>query len=82
MTRYLISQGGEPVAIVTNLNLARGITRGQPPGYYSVDELEVGPPVAAGQAAVRRRAMRLRHCDRRKSAPNREDRAVASPLCL
>ena len=64
MTRYRISQGGEPVAIVTSLDLARGIARGQPPGYYSVDELQVGPPVAAGQAAVRRRA--IRHCDGRK----------------
>ena len=64
MTRYRISQGGEPVAIVTSLDLLRGIARGQPPGYYSVDELQVGPPVAAGQAAVRRRA--IRHRDGRK----------------
>jgi len=64
MTRYRISQGGEPVAIVTSLDLARGIARGQPPGYYSVDELQVAPPVAAGQAAVRRRA--IRHRDDRK----------------
>ena len=63
MTRYRISQGGEPVAIVTSLDLARGIARGQPPGYYSVDELQVDLPVAAGQA-VRRRA--IRHCDGRK----------------
>ena len=60
MTRYRISQGGEPVAIVTSLDLARGIARGQPPGYYSVDELQEDPPVAAGQAAVRRRAIRPR----------------------
>ena len=64
MTRYRISQGGEPVAIVTSLDLARGIARGQPSGHYSVDELQVGPPVAAGQAAVRRQA--IRHCDDRK----------------
>ena len=63
MTRYRISQGGEPVAIVTSLDLARALARGQPPGYYSVDELQVNPPVAAGQAAVRRRA--IRHCDGR-----------------
>ena len=60
MTRYRISQGGEPVAIVTSLDLARGIARGQPPGYYSVDELPVDPTVAAGPAAVRRRAIRRR----------------------
>ena len=48
MTRFRISQGGEPVAIVTSLELVWGIARGQPPGYYSVDELQVGPPVAAG----------------------------------
>ena len=64
MSRYRISRGGEPVAIVTSLDLARGITRGQPPGYYSVDELQVGPPVAAGNAAVRRRA--IRHGNGRK----------------
>jgi hypothetical protein len=61
MTRYRISQGGEPVAIVTSLDLARGIARGQPPGYYSVDELQVDPTVAAGQAAVQRRAIRHRN---------------------
>ena len=59
MTRYRISRGGEPVAIVTGLDLARGIARGQPPGYYSVDELQVDLPVAAGQAD-RRRAIRHR----------------------
>jgi hypothetical protein len=64
MTRYRVSQGGEPVAIVTSLDLARGIVRGQPPGSYSVDELQVDPPVAAGQAAVRRRA--IRDCDGRQ----------------
>jgi hypothetical protein len=64
MTRYRISEGGQPVAIVSSLDLARGIARGQPPGYYSVDELEVGLPVAAGQAAVRRPA--IRRCDSRK----------------
>jgi hypothetical protein len=63
MTVYRISQGGEPVAIVSSLDLARGIARGQPRGYYSVDELQVDPPVAAGQAAVRRGA--IRHCDGR-----------------
>ena len=67
MTRYRISQGGEPVAIVTSLDLARGIARGQPKGYYSVDELPVAPPVAAGHAAVRRRT--IRHCDGRKPGP-------------
>jgi hypothetical protein len=67
MTRYRISQGGEPVAIVTSLNLAWGIARGQPPGYYSVDQIQVNPPVAAGRAAVRRRA--IRHRDGRKPGP-------------
>jgi hypothetical protein len=60
MTRYRISRGGEPVAIVTSLALARGIARGQPSGYYSVDEFQVGATVATGQAAVRRRAIRHR----------------------
>ena len=64
MTRYRISQGGEPVAVVTSLELARALARGEPPGYYSVDELQANPPVAAGQAAVRRRA--IRHRDGRK----------------
>jgi hypothetical protein len=73
MTRYRITQGGEPVAIVTSLDLARRIARGQPPGYYTVDELEVGLPVATGQAAVRTRA--IRHCDGRKSG-TRSDRTI------
>ena len=76
MTRYRISQGGEPVAIVTSLDLARGIARGQPPGYYSVDELQVGPPVAAGQAAVRRRASAIATVA--NPAPNRVGRSSSS----
>jgi hypothetical protein len=64
MTRYRISRGGEPVAIVTSLDLARGIARGQPPGYYSVDELQLDSTVTTGQAAVPRRA--IRHRDGRR----------------
>jgi hypothetical protein len=55
MTRYRISQGGEPVAIVASLDLAQGLARGQPTGYYLVDELPVDPPVAAGRPAARQR---------------------------
>ena len=64
MTCYRISHGNESIAIVTSLGMARAITRGQSPGYYRVCELQVNPPVAVGQAAVRRRA--IRHCDGRK----------------
>jgi hypothetical protein len=67
MTRYRISEGGELVAIVTSLGLARAIARGQPPGHYSVEELQMDSPVAAGRASVRRRA--IRHSHGRKPGP-------------
>ncbi len=54
MTYYRITEGGEPVAFVTTLGLAREITRCQPPGYYQVDEIPVDLPLAECQLPDRR----------------------------
>ena len=47
MNYYLISAGGEPVALVADLEMARAIARCQPWGDYLVESLEVGEPIAA-----------------------------------
>ena len=72
MTRYRISQDGEPVAIVASLDLARGLARGQPPGHYAVDELQ-GGSTRRDRAAARRRA--IRHLDGRKPS-TQSDRKI------
>lgn len=47
MNYYLISAGGEPVALVADLEMARAIARCQPWGDYLVESLEVGEPIGA-----------------------------------
>ena len=49
MTCYRISHGGEPVALVASLGLARKIACCQPPGYYRLDRVRVGRPIAEHQ---------------------------------
>lgn len=44
MLCYLISQGGEPVALVADIGIARAIAHCQPWGEYLVEELEVEDP--------------------------------------
>jgi hypothetical protein len=41
MTCYLISRGGEAIALVTDLGMARAIARCQPAGEYRVDKLDI-----------------------------------------
>jgi len=47
MTCYMISQGGEPVAVVSDIDMARAIAECQPWGEYLVEQLEVGEPVVS-----------------------------------
>ena len=41
MTCYVISQGGETVAIVASLGMARAISECRPWGEYSIEPMEV-----------------------------------------
>jgi hypothetical protein len=43
MTYYLVRQGGEPVALVASIDLAREIVFSQPPAYYVVDKIQANP---------------------------------------
>ena len=54
MNYYLISAGGEPVALVADLEMARAIARCQPWGDYLVESLEVGEPIAAQRPSPQR----------------------------
>jgi hypothetical protein len=54
MTCFMISQGGEPVALVSDIGMARAITQCQPWGEYLVEPLEVGEPIPARPSRVPR----------------------------
>jgi hypothetical protein len=45
MTCYRISHDEEPIALVGSLGLARRIVCCQPPGYYRLDKIRMGPPI-------------------------------------
>ena len=60
MMTYLISEGGEPVALVADLEMARAIARCQPWGEYLVEALEVGEPIAARRPRIRPSAPAIR----------------------
>jgi hypothetical protein len=58
MTYYLVREGGDPVALVASIALAREIMFSQPPGYYIVDviqadPLDSGPGARAGRRSTR-----------------------------
>jgi hypothetical protein len=63
MTCFLVRDGCEPVALVASIDLARAIVCSQPPGYYIVDEIQVGPLDSGPRARAGRRS--TRHPDRR-----------------
>jgi len=56
MTCYMISQSGEPVALVSDIGMARAIARCQPWGEYLVEQLEVGEPIPVRRSRTRRPA--------------------------
>ena len=58
MTCYLVREGGEPVALVASIDLARAIVFCQPPGYYIVDEIEADPLGSGPRARAGRRPTR------------------------
>jgi hypothetical protein len=60
MTCYQISESGELVALVANLGLAQAIIQCQPPGYYQVDEVEVGDPAGGARSRARRHSITRR----------------------
>jgi hypothetical protein len=45
MTCYQISHDEEPIALVASLGLARRIVCCQPPGYYRLAKIRMGPPI-------------------------------------
>jgi len=53
MTCYMISQGGEPVALVTDIDMARAIAQCQPWGEYLVEPIEVGDPISRRPSRAR-----------------------------
>ena len=64
MTYYLVREGGEPVALVASIDLAREIVFAQPPGYYIVDEIQADPLDSGPRARAGRRS--TRHPDGRR----------------
>jgi hypothetical protein len=58
MTCYLVREGGEPVALVTSIDLALELLSCQPPGHYIVEEIQAetldsGPGARAGRRSTR-----------------------------
>ena len=51
MTSYLISQDGEPVALVSDINMARAIIQCQPWGEYLVETVDMGETALAERPA-------------------------------
>ncbi len=66
MNYYLISAGGEPVALVADLEMARAIARCQPWGDYLVELLEVGEPIAVRRPKLQQ-SLSLSRSDRAPS---------------
>jgi hypothetical protein len=58
MTYYLVRQGGEPVALVASIDLAREIEFSQPPGYYIVDKIQDDPVDSGSRARAGERSTR------------------------
>ena len=56
MTYYLVREGGEPVALVASIDLAREIVSSQPPGHYIVDEIHGAPLDSEPRARAGRRS--------------------------
>jgi hypothetical protein len=58
MTWYLVREGGEPIALVASIALAREIVFCQPPGHYIVDEIQGDPLESEPRALAGRRSTR------------------------
>jgi hypothetical protein len=58
MNCYLVREGGEPVALVASIDLARELVFSQPQGYYIVDEIQAEPLDSRPGARAGRRSTR------------------------
>jgi hypothetical protein len=58
MTFYLVRDGGEPVALVASIDLAREIVFSQPPGSCIVDEIQADPRETGPRSRAGRRSTR------------------------
>jgi len=65
---YQITRGGECVALVADMAMARAITECRPPGCYRVEEVEIGSPISRRESRARRRPTRP-HVGRCRSVP-------------
>jgi hypothetical protein len=54
MKCYQITQGGECVALVADRAMVRAITECRPPGYYWVEEVEIGEPISRRRLRARK----------------------------
>jgi hypothetical protein len=55
MRCYLISRGGEPLALVTQLSMAQAIAGCQPSGYYLLEEVDI-PELFSGRVGRQRKS--------------------------
>ena len=70
MTCYRISHDKEPIALVASLGLARRIVCCQPPGYYRLDKIRMGPPITVHQLQDWRHGNRLAKADKVRTLAN------------
>jgi hypothetical protein len=73
MTCYLISQSGEPVALVADIGIARAIAHCQPWGEYLVEELEVEDPAWLRASRTRRSSIQQKGGGGRRLPKRRPD---------
>ena len=66
MTCYMISQGGEPVALVADIDMARAIAQCQPWGEYLVEPIEVDDPDSRRPSRARRSSLARRPAGARR----------------
>ena len=73
MTCYMISQGGEPVALVADIDMARAIAECQPWGEYLVEPIEVGDPGSRGPSRARTSSLAHRPAHARRRPKEQPD---------
>lgn len=80
MTCYMISQGGEPVAVVATIDIARAIVHCQPWGEYLIEPIEVEEPDSGRRPGppLRHRFERARL--RARAQPARWTQGMSAPI--
>jgi hypothetical protein len=78
MTCYLVREDGEPLALVTSIDLACKIGFSLPPGYYIVYEIQVDPLAFGSRRRAERRSTRHADGRQRDCARLRSGRSIPS----